>query len=180
MLDTLITSKTRMKLLLKFFSNPDIRAYLRGLADELGENTNAIRIELNKLTEAGLLRSRHEGNMVWYNANTANPFYEVLNRLVLKYMGLETLVENILNKLGPIDLAFISGDYAVGIDSGTIHLTIVGSELDEKYLEELKEKAEKITKRRIKLLILSSEAFNKDYTNYKNGKNIILLQHLDS
>lgn len=164
-----------MKLLLKFFSNPNIRAYLRGLADELGENTNAIRLELNKLTEAGLLRSKHEGNMVWYNANTSNPFYEVLNRLVLRYMGLESLVENILNKLGPVDLAFISGDYAVGVDSGTIDLTIVGSHLDEKYLDRLKRKAEEITKRRIKLKVLPPEQFDHDYTNFSKEKSIILL-----
>jgi len=41
MLDSLITSKTRIKLLLKFFLNTSTHAYLRGLADEFGESTNA-------------------------------------------------------------------------------------------------------------------------------------------
>ena len=49
MLDSLITSKTRIKLLLKFFLNTSTHAYLRGLADEFGESTNALRLELNHL-----------------------------------------------------------------------------------------------------------------------------------
>ena len=50
MLDTLITSKTRIKLLMKFFMNPRTRAYLRELASEFGESTNSIRVELNRLS----------------------------------------------------------------------------------------------------------------------------------
>ena len=50
MLDSLITSKTRLKLLMKFFMNPGTRAYLRELAKEFNESTNSIRIELNRLS----------------------------------------------------------------------------------------------------------------------------------
>ncbi|HPI15850.1 MAG TPA: ArsR family transcriptional regulator, partial [Spirochaetota bacterium] len=53
MLDALITSKTRVKLLLKFFMNPETRSYLRSLAEEFGESTNAVRVELNRLENAG-------------------------------------------------------------------------------------------------------------------------------
>ena len=41
MIDSLISSKTRIKLLMKFFLNPGVTSYLRGLADEFGESTNA-------------------------------------------------------------------------------------------------------------------------------------------
>ena len=44
MLETLITSKTRVKLLMKFFLNPGTRAYLRGLATEFDESTNSVRV----------------------------------------------------------------------------------------------------------------------------------------
>ena len=60
MLETLVTSKTRAKLLLKFFLNPSTSAYLRGLADEFGESTNGVRVELNRLMEAGLLECADE------------------------------------------------------------------------------------------------------------------------
>ena len=62
MLDSLITSKTRIKLLLKFFLNTSTHAYLRGLADEFGELTNALRLELNHLENAGLLKAENERN----------------------------------------------------------------------------------------------------------------------
>lgn len=57
MIEALISSKTRIKLLLKFFLNSSNRAYLRGLEEEFGESTNAIRLELNKLEKAGMVSS---------------------------------------------------------------------------------------------------------------------------
>ena len=74
MLDSLVTSKTRIKLLLKFFINPHTKAYLRELAKEFGESTNAVRLELNRLTKANLLVSKNKGRTVMYNANTDHAF----------------------------------------------------------------------------------------------------------
>ncbi|MCK9327448.1 MAG: ArsR family transcriptional regulator, partial [Bacteroidales bacterium] len=75
MLDTLITSKTRIKLILRFFLNPKSTAYLRGLAEEFGESSNAIRLELNRFEEAGLLQSETQGNKKLFKANIAHPLY---------------------------------------------------------------------------------------------------------
>ena len=68
MLDTIITSKTRIKLLMKFFLNPGTKAYLRELAAEFGESTNSVRIELNRLTDAKLLKSTNFGRKIIYSA----------------------------------------------------------------------------------------------------------------
>ena len=57
MLSSLITSKTRLRLLVKFFINAANDGYLRGLATEMDESTNAIRKELNNLNEAGFIIS---------------------------------------------------------------------------------------------------------------------------
>ena len=57
MLETLITSKTRLRLLIKFFINIANKGYLNSLANEFGESTNSIRKELNNLTSAGYLKS---------------------------------------------------------------------------------------------------------------------------
>jgi len=81
MIDSLITSKTRIKLLMKFFLNPGTSAYLRGLADELGESTNSVRVELNRLSEAGLLESAEEGRTKVYRANTAHPLFPEIQRM---------------------------------------------------------------------------------------------------
>ena len=159
MLDSLITSKTRMKLLLKFFSNSSNRAYLRGLASEMGESTNTVRIELNRLTEAGLLQHEQEGNTVLYKANTGNPFFKELHRLVMKYMGLDHLIDLVAEKVGHIELAFINGDYSNGRDTGIIDLVLVGTNFDEVYLSKLQKRAEDIAKRRIRILKLNNEEF---------------------
>jgi hypothetical protein len=161
LLDSLITSKTRMKLLLKFFSNSATRAYLRGLASEMGESTNAVRVELNRLTEAGLLNYEPDGNTVLYKANTKNPFFKELHRLVMKYMGLDHIIEQVVQKVGKLELALINGDYAQGRDSGIIDLVLVGEDFDEKYLAMLHKRAEEISKRKIRILTLSAEEFKK-------------------
>lgn len=158
MLDSLITSKTRVKLLLKFFLNSDTKAYLRGLAEELGESTNAVRVELNRLTKAGLLEVSPNGRTKLYQANKDNPLFPDLRSLVMKFTGLDQLIDSILSKLGNVELAFVTGDYARGIDSGIIDVVIVG-DIDRKYLGELINKAESLIKRKIRDLVLSRDEY---------------------
>lgn len=169
-----------MKLLMKFFSNSTAKAYLRGLSTEMGESTNAIRLELNRLSAAGLLDHEQDGNTVLYRANTSNPFFREIQRLVMKYMGLDNIVELVTQKLGKIELAFISGDYAKGIDSGVIDLVIVGDIENRLYLEKLHARAEEISGRRIRMLILSKDEFKKltDTLDIKHA--LILLAAKDS
>lgn len=140
-----------MKLLLRFFSNSATKAYLRGLSQELGENTNAVRLELNRLSAAGLLQHEQQGNTVLYHANTHHPFFNELQRLVMKYMGLDNIVDLIAQKLGKIELAFVTGDYARGVDSGVIELVLVGDIADEAYLDKLHQRAEQISGRQIRI-----------------------------
>jgi hypothetical protein len=161
MLDSLITSKTRMKLLLKFFSNSNTKAYLRGLAEEFGESTNSIRVELNRLSDAGLLLHEQNGNTVLYKANAQNPFFKALHKLVMKYMGVDDVLESVVRKVGNLELAFITGDYAKGIDSGVIDLVLVAFSLDKDFLGLLHKRAEELTQRKIRMLTLTPEEFEK-------------------
>lgn len=162
MLDTIITSKTRVKMLLKFFSNSQATAYLREMAKEFGESTNSIRHELNNLSEAGYLLSREEGRNIYYRANTQHPLYPELKTLVHKYLGLDKIMDNVIHKvlsrLGNLKLALITGDYAAGRDSGIIDLVMVGS-IDKEYLMKCVEKVEKLIQRKVRTLVLSEEEF---------------------
>lgn len=160
--------------MLKFFSNVHTRAYLRGLAEELGESTNAIRVELNRLTEAGLLNHVQEGNTIVYNANTNNPFFKELNKLVLKYMGMDDIVESVVSKIGDLDLAFITGDYALGKDSGIIELVLVAKSIDQKYLKALVKRGESITGRKINLLTYLPQEFEEKASTYNKTNALIL------
>ena len=162
MLQHLITSRTRIKMLLKFFLNSHSKAHLRGLASEFGESTNSIRHELNNLSKAGYLISNGKGNIIEYSANVAHPLYPELKNLVHKYLGIDKIIDNIVNKmisqLGELEAAFITGDYAHGKDSGIIDLVLVG-EINSQYLQGYVQKAEGLIHRRIRTLILNKEEF---------------------
>lgn len=157
MLESLITSKTRIKLLLKFFVNPETRAYLRSLAGELGESTNAVRVELNRLTKAGLLTTVANGRTKLYQANTLHSLFPDIQNLVKKNLGIDK-IETIISELGTVELALITGDYACGIDSGIVDLVIVG-QIDRGYLQHLVDKAEDVIKRKIRVLALNKEEY---------------------
>ena len=166
MLDSIITSQTRIRLLLKFFLNPKTRGYLRQLAKEFGESTNSIRVELNKLTEAQILSSVNEGRNKIYNANLSHPLYEDIHNIVLKSTGIDKVIKNIIKKIGPLKTAFLRGDYALGNDSGLIDLVIVGQNLNFKEIERVKIKTEKLIERKINILLLTSEEYQKLESNF--------------
>ncbi len=155
-LDSLITSQTRVKLLLKFFLNPESRSYLRELADEFGESTNSVRVELNRLSEAGLLNSFDEGRTKVYRANTSHPLFPEIHSMVRKFTGIDQLIPQVLSKLGDIHSAYIVGDYARGMDSGIIDLVLVG-EVDKAYLQNLIDKVEPMLHRKIRYLTLNED-----------------------
>ncbi|MFA7409246.1 MAG: ArsR family transcriptional regulator [Bacteroidales bacterium] len=157
MLDTLITSKTRIKLILRFFLNPKSTAYLRGLAEEFGESSNAIRLELNRFEEAGLLQSETQGNKKLFKANTLHPLYCDIHNIVRKVIGIDQIVDEVVKELGEVQEAYVTGDFAVGRDSPAIDIVLVGNHLNTAYLIRLVEKAEKLIHRRIRYLILSPE-----------------------
>ncbi len=162
MLDSLITSKTRVKLLIKFFSNPGNRGYLRGLAEEFNESTNSIRVELNRLSGAGLLVSEPGGKTKNYKANQQHPLYGEMQSIVAKYLGFDRLVEVVIKNLGNVQRAVVLGDYAKGIDSGTIELMLVGEEINGEYLDFLVEKAENKIKRKVKVQVVKEAPTNLD------------------
>jgi hypothetical protein len=164
-LEHLITSRTRLKMLLKFFLNSHSKAHLRGLAEEFGESTNAIRHELNNLSKAGYLVSNGKGNIIEYSANIDHPLYPELKNLIHKYMGIDKIIDNIVNKmisrLGKLEMAFITGDYANGKDSGIIDLVLVG-EINTKSLHVYVQKAEGLINRRVRALVLSMGEFEQN------------------
>jgi hypothetical protein len=154
MLEALISSKTRIKLLLKFFVNSNNIGYLRGLEAEFGESSNAIRQELNRLEEAGLLLSFADGNKKFFQANTMHPLFQEIHTILLKHLGLDQIIERVINRLGNVEEVYLAGSFARGLDSQIIDLILVG-DVDKNYLMELVEKAEKVVKRKIRYLLFS-------------------------
>ena len=154
MIETLISSKTRVKLLLKFFLNSKMTAYLRSLESEFGESSNAIRVELNRLEQAGMLVSRFDGNKKIFQANTHHPLFKDVHSILLKYVGLDRIIENVVERLGLVQQVFVAGAFSKGLDSKIIDLIFVGN-IDRNYLTQLIEKAEKLINRKIRYLVYS-------------------------
>ncbi|SMG15168.1 hypothetical protein SAMN05661096_00733 [Marivirga sericea] len=159
MLETLVTSKTRIKLLLKFFLNSQTKSYLRSLEGEFGESTNAIRLELNKFEEAGMLKTDMEGNKKLYQANTQHPLFGDIHNIMKKYIGIDRVIEQIIGNVGELDKVYLIGEYAKGVDSGIIDFLLVGSKFNYDYIANMTNIAEKKIDRKIRFLYMNPEEF---------------------
>ncbi len=155
MIQDLITSETRIRLLLHFFLNPDNRGYLRQLAGSFNESSNGVRVELNKLTAAKILKSEQAGKIRFYLANREHPLFDDIRNIVLKSTGIDKVISNIIRKIGDLRLAFIRGDYAAGKDSGLIDLVLVGNNLNTEEIERVRLKTEEMINRKISILNLT-------------------------
>ncbi len=152
-LNQLITSKTRLRLLIKFFVSQANRGYLNGLASEFNESTNSIRKELNHLSEAGYLEKYKDNHKVAYKANIKHPMFEILQKVVYKHLGLEEIVDHVLNQMGEVKQIHLIGDYAKGLDSGKIEVLLVGNDLNNSYITSLEKKIQGIIEREVKFYI---------------------------
>jgi len=158
----LISSKTRIKLLVRFFFNPAIKSYLRELAKEFDLSTNAVREELNQLTKTNLLKSQKNGRNVYYAANPDHPLFPELKSMVSKVMGMDQVIDGIVSRLGDLERAYLIGDYAEGKDTGIVDLILVGN-INNHHLADLSKKTERYINRKIRTLVLSSG----EYASFK-------------
>ena len=154
MLNSLITSQTRIKLLKKFFLNSNTRAHLRGLESEFGESSNGIRLELNRFEDAGLLTSLRDGNKKIYQANSDHPLYNDIHSIILKETGIDRVIEKVIHRLGNLLSVYLIGDFAHGKDSPVIELILVGADIDCEYLTKKVHQAEVLVGRKVSFTVL--------------------------
>ena len=150
LLGPLITSKTRLKLLLRFFVNQDLSGYLQGLSKELDENSNSVRVELNRLEEAGILQTELEGRRKLYRVNKSHPLTSDLTSMIRKVTGIEDLVDRIVNRIGEdMNQVWISGRLAMGLESDELEVLLVGEGFDGAYIAELMGKVEEKLEKKV-------------------------------
>ena len=167
MLDSLISSKTRLKLLIRFFLNLAKSSHLRRLASDFNESTNSIRLELNNLSGAGYLIKKKVGNKVKYLANVKHPLFSIIVKLVRKHTGIENIISNILSSIDNITAIYLVGDYAKGIDSGKIKIYVEGMFKNKKYISDILNKTEKKINRKI-LLVNQIDPFEEKLLIYES------------
>jgi DNA-binding transcriptional ArsR family regulator len=172
----LITSKTRIKILMRLFLNPKQHAYLRELANEFKASPSQVRDELRQLNEAGFLESNKNGRQINYKANQKHPLFHELQSMVQKSLGMDRILDSILERLGNLEEAHLIDDYAEGKDTGIIDLVLVGN-IDKGNLTDLVHKTERYIDRRIRTLVLSSEEWDTMLPTLKNKPMLPLWKH---
>lgn len=158
MLDSLITSKMRVQILMRLFLDPTRRTYLRELAQDFHASPGHVRSELQQLTGAGLLTSNREGRQVQYRADRSHPLFPELQSMVRKALGMDRIIDSIIERLGDVEAAYVTGDYASGLDSGIVDLVLVG-DINRGNLDDLVAKTERYIQRRIRVLVLSRDEY---------------------
>lgn len=154
----LITSKIRIKILMRLFLHPEQQVYLRELSDEFKASPSHIKDELQQLMESNLLTNKKQGKQINYQANTIHPLYPELNSMVKKALGMDRILESIVERLGNLESAYLIDDYAQGKDTGLIDLLLIG-DVERKNLDDLVHKTEKYINRKIRVLVLSRQEY---------------------
>jgi hypothetical protein len=155
----IIQSKLKIRLLLRFFLNPDAQAYLRQLSNEFNVSSNAVRTELNHLAGSRLITPEKQGRKIWYKANQNHPLFPELGSMARKVLGVDQVIDSIVNRLGNIEKAFLLDDYAEGKDTGIIDLLLIG-DIDNYHLHDLTRKTERYINRRIRHLVMTRSEFD--------------------
>lgn len=172
-LNSLITSKARVKILMRLFLNPDRHAYLRELADEFSMSTGLLSDELKQLKKSGFLESEKNGRQIHYRANQQHPLFSELNSMVRKALGMDRILDSIIERLGDLEAAYLVDDYAEGKDTGLIDLILVGN-IDQANLTDLVTKTERYIGRKIRTLTLGSTEFESMVTFFDNRPMLLL------
>ncbi len=157
MLEQLFTGKIRIQLLTKLLLNPASKVYLRGLERDLGVSSNTVRLELNKLSDLKLIESSEDpdnSKVKNYSINQSHPLFQSLRAIILQFVGLDQIIENILKKVGNLEQVFLTGDLAEGKNTSFIDLVLVG-DVDKTYLYQLIEKIEPLIHKKIRVALIS-------------------------
>jgi len=162
MLEHLITSQAKRRLLKLFITNPDSDFYTREIAKLTGESPNGVRRELSHLEKAGLVKSRREGNLKYYSLLQDFPFYPELKKIIYATVGLGDYLSAKFKEPQQIELAFIYGSVAKNGETAKsdIDLFVVG-EIDESELHSLVSQVESDIRRSINYVLMSRDEFQK-------------------
>jgi predicted nucleotidyltransferase len=129
MLETLLGSRLRAKVLGWLFSHPDERYFVRQLTALVKEDSTNVSRELARLEKTGILVKNTEGKQKYYQANRQSPIFNELHGLILKTVGVADIIKKALEpRIADIRLAFIFGSVAKRAEDrfSDIDLLVVG------------------------------------------------------
>ena len=101
-----------------------------------------------------------------YKANDKHPLFGDLRNILMKYIGIDRVIEVVIDRMGKVDKLYLTGDYAKGKDSGIIDLVLVG-DIDKEYVVKMVAKAEKLIDRKVRFLTYETE----EWISYQHSMN---------
>ncbi len=150
MIEQLFGSKTRVKLLQLFYSNPNRSFYVREITRKIDEQINSVRRELSNLLNIGIIVSDNNNNKLYYEVNQSYDFYEPLAAIFGGENKQQVAAQPIadadhkdeLRALGRVDLALYTGqftrDESAGIDA--LFVGDINAHALQKYITDLEAK----------------------------------------
>jgi uncharacterized protein YejL (UPF0352 family) len=114
-----------------------------------------------------------------FKANAKHPLFGDIQSLVRKYVGMDEIIERVINHLGEPKELYLIGDLATGLDSPDISLIIIGNTIDLDYLETLVAKAQRMVSRNIKYIVFTPEEFEQQKPRLNREKLLQVWSHTD-
>lgn len=167
MLNKILVSEVRVKILKLLLLNPKRSFHIRAIVRSVDAEINAVRRELENLFDVALVTRRQSSNRIFYLINTEHPFYTELLSLVAKEDGIGAAIMKKAKQIGDISYAMLSLEFLRGRKSSAldVDLFIVGSVNLDILNFIVKEEEEKMG-REINYSVMSMEEFlNRKRTN---------------
>lgn len=126
----LLFGGTRQAALAVLLLEPDSAFHLRALARRTGSHPGTLLRELDKLSSAGLLLRREQGNQVLYQAERHHPLFQDLASIFRKTHGVAATLRQALAPVRErIRVALIFGSVARGTETAgsDIDLLLIGT-----------------------------------------------------
>lgn len=148
MVEQLFGSKTRVKLLQLFYTNPNRAFYVREITRKIDEQINSVRRELANLLSVGIISSDTNNNKLYYEVNQKYEHYDAFRSIfgngggAKKTKAIKDDARDGLKALGKVDLALYTGSFTRDESAG-IDLLLVGDinqHALDKYVTELEAK----------------------------------------
>lgn len=160
MLQDLLISEVRVKILSTMLPDPSKPYHVRALVRAVDTEINAVRRELKRLTGIGLLRKRPSGNRLYYSVNTDSIYYPELLSLISKEEGLGKEILTKRKEIGNIKFAMLSRAFARGRPHSMldVDLFIVG-EVNADVLKNLIDTFQKSANREVNYTIMGNDEF---------------------
>jgi len=161
MLEDIIISRVRVKILTLFFTHLGTIFHVRDMVRKVSEEINAVRRELSHMEKSGMVSKEQRANRLFYSFRKDYPLYYDLLELVAKTSGLGLDLIKQRAKLGRMKFAMLSGRLLRGLpkkSSTDVDLLVVGNVV----LPELSQlvKAEEVRREReINYTVMTEEEF---------------------